>query len=66
MVSVQQECEVLYTATEAAKYLNISTEKFMKYTYPKSRICYILQGRTKMYKVSELNRFKRECLDARG
>jgi len=53
----------LYNSVDAAEYLKIPLEEFLEHTNYKATLCYLLRNGQRLYKQSELNRFKQEVLD---
>ncbi len=67
VVSVVQEVmvakdEQLYDHTSAAIYLGIPVEKFLEHTNYKASLAYVLISGRRLYRKSELDRFKKEVL----
>jgi hypothetical protein len=54
--------KMLLTRQEAADYLGIDYGQFLVYDL-KAKLCYHLIGRTRMYRIDEVARFKREVID---
>ena len=67
VVSVVQEVmvakdEQLYNHTSSAEYLGIPVEKFLEHTNIKATLAYVLISGRRLYRKSELDRFKKEVL----
>lgn len=56
------KAEQLYDHTSAAEYLGIPLEQFLEHTNLKATLAYVLILDRRLYRKSELDRFKKEVL----